>query len=246
MTEECWDVDLLVGREPSTAVRVTPEDLAQWASGAGIRGGILGSLRAVHFNASSGNDEARRVAEGLRHVIPGLVPAVTLETRDWLGARAILRQTPPGSVVRLAPERQDCQPAHPGFRAIITECVEREMVILCEGDLRRWGPALAGRGAVVVFLDAHFYHLGDLVALFSEEPGFHTSTRLLNGPDSLEIVRDELGVERLVFGSRAGLHEGASALARLRTSTLSPADRAAVAAGNLRRLLGVDQEADLS
>ena len=246
MNEELWDVDLLVGREPSTAVRVAPEQLAEWASSARVRGGILGSLRAVHFDAASGNDEARRVAEELRPRIPGLVPAVTLETRDWLGARAILRRTEPGSVVRLAPERQDCQPTHPGFRAIVAECVEREMVILCEGDLRRWGPALAGRSAVVVFLDAHFYHLGDLVALFSEEPGFHSSTRLLNGPDSLEIVRDELGIGRLVFGSRTGLHEGVSALARLRTSTLSPSDRAAVASGNLRRLLKVDQEAGLS
>lgn len=233
---QVWDADLLVGRDPVTAVRTTVPDLAAWlAAGAGVPivGGVLGSLRAMTFDAASGNAEAAEAARTL-----GLVPSLTLETRDWLGARAALAAAPDGTVVRLAPQRQDCLPTHPGFAAIVRACAERDLVVFAEGDVRVWGPAYAGRGLRVVFLDAHFYHLGDLVALAADEPGFHVSTRLLNGPDSLEIVVDELGSDRLVFGSRAGFHEGRSAVERLLTSTLDDEARRAAASGNLARLVG--------
>lgn len=230
---ELWDADLLLGRDPVLGERVDADDLRGWA-GPVVQGGVLGSLRAFAFDVPSGNAEVADAAASL-----GLVPALSLDARDWLTARRVLAEAPEGAVVRLAPQRQDGAPTHPGFAAIVRACAERDLLVLAEGDLRVWGPGYAGHGLRVVFLDAHFYHMGDLVALFGDEPGFHASTRLMNGPDSLDIVRDEVGIERLVFGSRAGFHEGASARARLATSTLSDAERAAVASGNLKRLLGV-------
>lgn len=231
MSSPLLDVDLLLGRDPATGARMDVADLAAWV-GPVVTGGVLGSQRALTFDAASGNAEAADAAGAL-----GLSPSLSLETRDWLSARRALEAAPDGTWVRLAPQRQDGQPTHPGFRAIVDACAARGFTMLTEGDLRVWGPAYADRGLRVVFLDAHFYQLGDLVALFGDEPGFHASTRLLNGPDSLAIVRDELGIGRLVFGSRQGFHEGRSALERLRSADLSDADRAAVAGGTLARLL---------
>lgn len=232
MSKITWlDVDLLVGRDTLLDITVSPEQLAGWV-GPQVEGGVLGSLRALQFDVPSGNAEAARAASRL-----GLVPALSLDTRDWLGARKALDQAPDDTVVRLAPQRQDGQPSHPGFGAMVALCAERGFTILTEGDLRTWGPAYRGLGLDVVFLDAHFYHLGDLVALFGDEPGFHASTRLLNGPDSLSIVRDEVGLDRLVFGSRTGLHEGLSARERLRNAPLTPVELAAIAGGNLAGLL---------
>lgn len=229
------DADLLLGRDITTGAEAGVDDLSAWMTEVGVVGGLLGSQRALQFDAASGNAEAAEAASRL-----GLVPTLSLETRDWLGARAALESAGEGTVVRLAPQRQDCLPTHPGFRAIVADCAERGFPVLTEGDLRVWGPAFEGRGMTVVFLDAHFYHLGDFVALASAEEGFLASTRLLNGPDSLSQIRDELGIERLVFGSRAGFSEGRSALDRLMMSDLSDADKGAVAHGNLARLLGRD------
>lgn len=230
---QLWDVDLLLGRDPVADVRVDEADLRGWV-GPVVRSGVLGSLRALAFDAASGNAEVAETALAL-----GLVPALALETRDWLGARDALDAAPAGTIVRLAPQRQDCQPSFPGFRAIVRVCAERGFPVLAEGDVRAWGPAYAGLGLRVVFLDAHFYHLGDFVSLAADEPGFAASTRLLNGPDSLAIVVDELGVDRLVFGSRTGFHEGSSAVSRLVTSALGETELVAAASGTLRRLLGV-------
>ncbi|MGA4508257.1 hypothetical protein ACQB6R_04405 [Propionibacteriaceae bacterium G1746] len=239
MMHELWDADLLLGRDPRTTNRVTTDDLVRWQQDQHITGGVLASLRAIHFDAASGNAEVATAATSL-----GLRPAITLETRDWLTARRLLDEAPDASLVRLAPQRQDCAPTHPGFRAMVNAALARGFTIFCEGDVRTWGPAFEGRGATVVFLDLSFYHLGDFLALAADEPGFHASTRLLNGPDSLEIVRDELGMSRLVFGSRQGFHEGLAAIQRLRTSRLSDDDRAAVAQHNLRRLLAEPREQD--
>lgn len=226
------DVDLLLGRDNTTGVRVGADELQQWVDAAGLGGGLLGSQRAAQFDLASGNAEVDACAAGL-----GLNATLTLETRDWPGSRDAVLAAPEGCVVRLVPQRQDCQPTYPGFRALVRLLADRFCLVLTEGDLRIWGPAYTGLGLRVVFLDAHFYHLGDLVALAADEEGFHASTRLLAGPDSFDVLRAELGIDRLVFGSRAGFHEGLSALERLSTATLDDSERTAVRSGNLLRLL---------
>lgn len=231
-----WDIDLLIGRDPETGTRVEPNDVRRWMDAADIHGGVLGSQQAVAFDAASGNAEA---AEACREL--PLTAATTLDVRDYLGGREILRAAPPAAVIRLAPNRQDAAAGSPGFGALARLATERGFLLLCEGDIRLVGPALSGMAARVVFLDTHFYALGDFVALAEREPGFHTSTRLLAGPDSIEQIRDHVGVERLIFGSRNGFHEGQSVLERLAAADLSAGEMSMVAAENLRRLMGDSQ-----
>lgn len=235
MTEDAdpalWDVDLLIGRDPATAVRVEAADLARWMTAANVESGLLCSQRAIVFDLDTGNEEASRTAEEI-----SLQPVWALQARDYLGSRTVLEALAPGSVVRFAPQRQDTPVHSPGFRSLVRQAAAAGHLLLCEGDIREVGPALSGLDAQVVFLDTHFYALGDFVALAEAEPGFHTSIRLLVGPDSLERIRDEVGIERLVFGSRNGFHEGRAVLERFRAAELSAAERAAVASGNLRRL----------
>ena len=63
------------------------------------------------------------------------------------------------------------------------------------------------------------------------------STRMLTGPDSLEIVAAEVGVERLLLGCRTPLHETHAVVRRLLTSKLTPDEIAQTGSRNLRTLL---------
>jgi hypothetical protein len=230
------DCDVLVGHDVTTGRWGRAENVQEVFKATGISGGVVSSLRAVHFDVPSGNDEATDVAAGL-----GLTACPVLDLRDALGAeRELDRQLAgaPQAVVRLTPAAQSVEPSYPTFGHIVGLLVEAGVTIFVEGDVRKFGPALRGLGARVVFLDTHFYYLGDFVVLARSEPGFHTSTRMLTGPDSLEIVAGEVGAERLVLGCRTPFHETHSVVRRLLSSKLSPEEIAQVGSTSLETLLG--------
>lgn len=230
------DCDVLVGHDVTTGRWGRSERVQEVFKATGISGGVVSSLRAVHFDVPSGNVEAQQVAES-----NGWSLGPVLDLRDPLGAERelerVLALAEPPRAIRLAPTAQSVQPGYPSFGHVVGLLVEAGLTIFAEGDVRKVGPALRGLGARVVFLDTHFYYLGDFVVLARSEPGFHTSTRMLTGPDSLEIVAGEVGAERLVLGCRTPFHETHSVVRRLLTSKLTPAEIAQAGSQNLTTLL---------
>lgn len=228
------DCDLLVGHDVTAGIWAKIEDVQETASAAGISGGLLASLRATHFDVQSGNDEVIAVADGNRWIA-----CPVLDLRDPLGAERELERLADRrpQAVRLAPGHQGVEPGYPSFGHIARLLAEAGVTTLVEGDVRTVSVPFRGLGARVVFLDTHFYHLGDYVVLARDEPGFMTSTRLLNGPDSLEIVAAEVGAERLLLGTRAPFYEGRSAVRRLLSSRLTPDEVALAGSINLRNVL---------
>ncbi len=230
------DCDVLVGHDVTTGRWSRPESARDVMKATGISGGVVASLRAVHFDVPSGNEEARQVAES-----NGWWACPALDLRDALGAEReldrLLSAPDRPRVIRLAPSAQGVAPSFPAFGHVVRLLVDAGLTIFAEGNVLRFGPAFRGLGARVVFLDTHFYHLGDFVVLAREEPGFYTSTRMLTGPDSLEIVAAEVGVERLVLGCRTPLHETHAVVRRLLTSKLTPDEIAQTGSRNLRTLL---------
>lgn len=230
------DCDLVLGRDMPTDRWSTREDLKRMTSAEGISGGLVASLRAIHFDVPSGNDEvATAVADTPFRCCP------VLDLRDPLGAERELRRWAGRRPhpVRLAPAAQGVEPTFPAFEHVARLVAQLGLLTLVEGDVRTVSRPFRGLDAHVIFLDTHFYHLGDFLVLARGEPGFATSTRLLNGPDSLESVAGEVGAERLVLGTRTPFHETRSAVRRLLSSRLTSAEKDLAGSGNLRRLLGL-------
>jgi len=230
------DCDILVGHDVTTGRWGRAENVQEVFKATGISGGVVSALRAVHFDVPSGNDEAQEVASGT-----GWTVCPVLDLRDPLGAekeldRWLSADAPPRAI-RLAPTAQSVEPSYPSFGHVARLLVEAGVTIFAEGDVRKVGPALRGLGARVVFLDTHFYYLGDFVIMARSEPGFHTSTRMLTGPDSLEIVAGEVGAERLVLGCRTPFHETHSVVRRLLTSKLTADEIAQAGSLSLTTLL---------
>lgn len=125
----------------------------------------------------------------------------------------------------------------PAYKYVVGEAIERGMVLLQDGDPRRFGEVLSGRGAEVIFLDLHVYLLADFLLMARNEPGFRTTTRMLSSPDGIERVVDTLGARHLVFGSRTPFMDISPQTLRLRYARISPEDRALIAGGNMKVLL---------
>jgi len=231
---EVCDCDVLLGRYPDRPGPVgDPASVRSLLDRLGIGQALVCSLRGALWDHASGNAETSATSE------PGFVAVSTVDFRDPLRAERTLESLAEQGrkVLRLFPEEQHSEPDFPGVRLVARRAAELGFLVLLGGDVRRMWRPFAGLGATVVFLDTHFYHLGDLLALARDEPGFHTSTRLLNSPDALELVCADGHADRLVLGTRSPLCEPAVPLLRLAKSDLDDATRAAIAGGNLRRLL---------
>ncbi|SEG97231.1 Predicted metal-dependent hydrolase, TIM-barrel fold [Nonomuraea solani] len=228
--EVTLDVDVLVGAYPDRdGPPGTPETVLKTLASHRIRAGAVASLRAALFDTRSGNDEVLALGDAV-------VPVGTVDLRDPIGAvREIDRLAPLGvRAIRLFPGEQGVEAGFPSVRHVARRAATLGLVVLTGGDVRRFWQPFSGLDATVVFLDTHFYHLGDFLVVAADEPGFHTSTRLLNSPDALETVP----ADRLLYGSRTPHYEPVVPLLRLATSGLTPQEIAAVAGGNARRLLG--------
>ncbi|MGP3960362.1 amidohydrolase family protein [Nonomuraea sp. 3N208] len=228
--EVTLDVDVLVGAYPDRdGPPGTPGAVLDALAAHRIRAGAVASLRAALFDMRSGNDEVLALDTAV-------VPVGTVDLRDPIGAvREIDRLAGVGvRAIRLFPDEQGVEAGFPSVRHVARKAAGLGLVVLTGGDVRRFWQPFSGLDAKVVFLDTHFYHLGDFLVVAADEPGFHTSTRLLNSPDALETVP----ADRLLYGSRTPHYEPVVPLLRLATSGLKPDEIAAVAGGNARRLLG--------
>ncbi|WP_327091108.1 amidohydrolase [Nonomuraea sp. NBC_01738] len=226
------DIDVLVGAYPDRdGPPGDPGSVLGLLEANRVRGAAVASLRAALFDLVQGNDEVLG--------LDWATPVGTLDLRDPLGSvRELDRLAGLGvRAVRLFPDEQGVEAGFPSVRHVARRAAALGLTILTGGDVRRFWQPFTGLGATVVFLDTHFYHLGDFLVCAADEPGFHTSTRLLNSPDALETVVAELGAERLLYGSRTPLYETVVPLLRLATSGLKPDELLAVAGGNARRLL---------
>ncbi|HEX4815028.1 MAG TPA: amidohydrolase family protein [Nonomuraea sp.] len=234
--EVALDVDVLVGAYPDRdGPPGTADSVLETLARHRIRGAAVASLRAALFDTRSGNDEVLALAAAA----PRVTPVGAVDLRDPIGAvRELDRLAAAGAgAVRLFPDEQGVQAGFPSVRHVAGHAARLGLTVLTGGDVRAFWQPFAGLGATVVFLDTHFYHLGDFLVAAADEPGFHTSTRLLNSPDALELAAAELGADRLLYGSRAPHCEPLVPLLRLATAGLKPEEIAAVAGGNAARLL---------
>ena len=266
--EVALDVDVLVGAYPDRdGPPGTPDSVRAMLAEHRIRAGAVASLRAALFDMRSGNDATLALTAADEQTAPDegptssgqaapdegpasggqadgasavFVPVGVVDLRDPVGAGREMDRLAEAGVraVRLFPDEQGVEAGFPSVRHVARRAARLDMTVLTGGDVRRFWQPFAGLEVSVVFLDTHFYHLGDFLVAAADEPGFHTSTRLLNSPDALETVTAELGAERLLYGSRTPHYEPIVPLLRLATSGLKPDEVAAVAGGNARRLLG--------
>ncbi|SEE71980.1 Predicted metal-dependent hydrolase, TIM-barrel fold [Ruania alba] len=229
------DCDLLIGREIISGMRQSPDQLADRLTQAPIDGGAVASLRALQFDVRTGNDEAAVAAQRY-----GWWPVYGIDLRDPLGAEQEMDRAADQGVrlLRLAPGRQQIAGTAPRLRILVRRATELGMTLLVEGSTVDVGAAMLGLGASVVFLDQHFYDLGEFILLARDEPGFHLSTRLLGSPGAWELLLEHAGPERLLLGTRAGWFEEYAVLDQLEASPLTPEERELVVGGNLRRLAG--------
>lgn len=231
-----WDVDVLYGPWPRHPADQDLAGVRARLARSPVEHGLALSTRGGLFDSAEGNTQTLRDLADC----PELLPVGTVDLRDALAAEPQLDALTTAGVrfLRLFTDEQGADPAFPGYRHLTDLALDRGLVLLHDGDVRRYGPALADRGAQVIFLDLHAYALADFLLLARREPGFRATTRMLSAPDSIERVVESVGARHLVFGSRTPFMDISPQTLRLRYARITAGDRAAIMGANIEELLG--------
>jgi predicted TIM-barrel fold metal-dependent hydrolase len=228
------DADALFGFWPYRNVDLSTASLVALLHKHGLEQACVCATRGLLYDAADGNQETLATCADY----PELIPVATLDPRRLIGYREEIRNCRSAGIrlFRFFPEHQGWSAASPAFRKIAAEIAAQNGIVMIGGD-----PAAAMQAIdpnqPAILLMVHTYGLADVLALAADYPGCHFSVRQLLGPGSLGILKEAVGIERLVFGSNMGLADLAAAINVVKSALLSSDEESAVFGGNMRRLL---------
>ena len=212
-----------------------------------MAGALSYSLRGAFYDPREGNDETFEAARRRPH----LLPVATLDLREYLGWEAeVDRCLRAGAAAfRFFPELdwQGWSVSSILFRQALERLAAgRTPLIFSSGGLGdRWGHAegiaraTAGAGLPVILADVNYKYMAEVLAVMRAYPHVYAETNWLATVDGVEIMAEEVGAERLLFGSDQTLLSLGASVGLYLDAGPSAAERRLILHDNAARLFGL-------
>lgn len=242
---EVFDANVLFGLWPRWRLDATPETVARLAARYGIARQLVCSMRGIFHDFVESNDETLRVCRDHEHWVPSaaLNPVQLLDALSEVD-RMVRRGV---RVFRFFPEFQGWDYRLRPFRRVLAHLAEVGAIAMTtarvgphlhSGVISELAEVLEATGVRCILTGVYYGNFAEALDIARSVPNLYIETHLFNGPDSFEIAAEQLGADRLLYGSYSPVHYIGSSLLPFVHSNLDSAARAAIASGNLVRLLG--------
>ncbi len=233
------DINTLFGFWASRPVDLSLEALCEILHKHRVTRAATLSTVAIFVDCRRGNDLTWEAAQN----DPRLLPVATIDPRGGIGcAEELAERAEQGfPLIALFPETQGWPPDHVCCAEAVRFCGQAGIPVMIEAP-RQGAPTTVARlaeqwGARVILSHVSYRNLGEALMVARGNPNLFLETHLLTSADGIELAADEIGADRLLFGSGAPLTYFSSAYLRLRFADLAAADKEAVMGGNFSRLL---------
>jgi predicted TIM-barrel fold metal-dependent hydrolase len=244
------DVNTAFGRSSEHDFDLSLRTLLTSLDGRQIAGALSYSLRGVHYDPRSGNRESLAAARAHPH----LIPVATLDLRDSLGWQDELAFCLQQGVrvFRFFPQVQGWSVASRLFQQVLARLGGTGATLVfstAEAGFGGWGTAAeiagvtADRGLPVILTDTYYNNMAEVISLMQQCPHLYAETNWLATVGAVEVMAEEVGAHRLLFGSAAPLRPLQKALNEVLEASLSAEDKAAILGGNAIRLLKLPPDA---
>ena len=235
------DINTCFGTLPNKPFDVSAQGLAELLARDGISQAVTVSLAGAYLGADEGNQDT--LSASREH--PPLLPAATVDPRTYYGkGDLILKARESGFVMlRLFNRVQEWPLDFSPVEVIFEEAHEAGLPVMVDvvwfGDITRAAQLAVVTETPVVLAGVEPDKLSEAVVSMTEFPDLYVDTSLFTTPEPLKLLCDEIGPERILFGSGAALSDAGTARLALETSSLSDQDIRRIASLNALRLLRI-------
>jgi hypothetical protein len=241
---EIWDANVCFGTLPFKDVDCSLATTLDMLARAGITRAAACSLKGVYYDSHDGNEEtvAAAGAVGAHGCVP-LLPVATIDPRRMIGCldEVALRAGQGCRALRLFPDIQGWPVNFLPLRPILEQAQKYVLAVMLPATMAGLATqaleALRGLDLPLILIGAGYGTMAETIAAARARDNTYIETHRLVTPDGIDVVAQAVGYQRLVFGSGAAEVYPGSALALVKHSRLSPAQRRDVLCDNLRRAL---------
>ncbi|MCC7361527.1 MAG: amidohydrolase family protein [Anaerolineales bacterium] len=245
---ELWDVNCMLGRWPSADLLFhdMPGLLARMDQ-LGIARAVVSYTEALHLDPVAGNALFRQVwaqaePRWKARLWPAwvLVPPATREQGTLAELEQALEVNGIG-IARLYPRDHNYSLSSPDAAELLGLLARRQALTLLDVEQSSWEEidrlAAAYPALPLVACNVGYRGLRRFAGVLARRPNVHIDLSYFGSHQGLEWLVGQIGASQVLFGTGAPVIDGGGGVTRLLLSELSAADQAAVAAGNLQRLL---------
>ena len=204
---------------------------------------VICSLRGILYDYREGNSETLEAIKD--H--PELIPAATINPLNYTGAETEIESLKKSGfkILRLCPEHQGWPVDFLPLRLILEQADRHNMAamitIRVPGEitvLARWLEKM--QNLKLIISNIHYSLFGEALAAAGIFPQLFVETQRLNGPDTIDIFAEQVGADRLLFGSNSPLDNIQSSKLLVEKADISEKDKQNIFSGNIARLLDLE------
>jgi predicted TIM-barrel fold metal-dependent hydrolase len=235
-----FDVNTLFGVWPKRPADIALPTLLQRLRDHHITRACTLSAAGIFYDFVEGNAET--LAAAAAH--PELVPIGTVNPCRWLGcldeARRLIDQGV--KLFRFFPQYQEWHISQAPFRKLLRTVLAPAgvtLVLPAELGFTTIGDMATDLPNAIIVESFKYAFLSEAIVVMQERPNVYVETHMINSPNWVELLKAEVGVERLIFGSNAPLAYVSAAVAQVEYAPISEAEKSLIFGGNLQRVLGL-------
>jgi len=241
MPFEIIDANTVFGPWPIVRAEMPVERLTKAMASHGVSKGLALSTVGVLHNYGDGNAETLRLCSEAKGA---LIPVATVDPRGYFGAKGMAAKLVEQGfkMFRFFPLLQEWSLDHAAFVDLLDDIETTNAPVMvqaresgCPSALMR---ILPGRNTTFILEGISFENMAEAVAVMRKFPNVICDTRELRVPGALRFLVDQVGSDRVVFGSGCLRSSLAAALGYVTDAEIPDDAKAAVLAGNMKRLLG--------
>ena len=236
---EIIDISTFVGSWPNKAIDMSVERLLTLMRKHAISRALVVSAKGIWYDYIEGNTETMSLARAREE----LIPVGTIDPRKYYKRGEVKRLKESGvKICRLFNDIQGWLIDYAPLRDIVEEFERYRMPFMI--DVSKRGVAtqvgrLAREVDVPIIMTSPGYDLmSELIAVMRKNNNLFVEMRRINSPDVIEILAEEIGVERMVYGSNSPFDNVESSLLMLLGCDLTEREKEKIASGNIRNILG--------